>query len=165
MVRKIIILVAAVAVLLSMTVSASAATIYDGNISSTYTTIFKDIAQKEVQFNESYVYYRSGQYEYSLVVGKLDFSNGKFTSSEEVRIYKITTDQNTYNSSYEYTVSTENSFSLAVDKQLIYSNLGNFPDLIERTNYYEMATLILLFVGVLLYLLRSIFSFNTRIYR
>lgn len=165
MVRKIIYAVVALAVLLAVPMSASAATIYDGNISSTYTSIFKDIVQKEMRFNESYVYFRSDQYEYSLVVGNLTYEDNKFSSDGEVRVYKIDTQSSSYNSAYEYTVSTEPAFSLTVDKQLIYSNLGDFPDLIERTNYYEMATLILLIVCILLYLLRSLFSFNLRLQR
>lgn len=162
MVRKILTCVLLLAVISAVPISASAATIYEGNISSSYTTIFKDVANKEVSFNEDYVFFRSGQYEYSLVIGDLTFENGNFSSNGDVRIYLIDTESNSYNSSYVYSVSTESSFNLTVSNQLIYSNLGHYPDLIERSSYYEVATLILLLSAVCLYLLRSIFGFCLR---
>lgn len=165
MVWKKLILCIALAVFLAVPITASAADIYDGNISSTYTTIFKDIADKEVGFNEDYVYFRSDQYEYTLAVGKFSIENGVISADGDTRLYIINTESNSYNSAYEYSVSTDSSFNLTVSNQLIYSNLGHYPDLIERSNYYDIATLILLLTAICLYLLRSIFGFSLRLHR
>ena len=162
MVRKII-LCLCLSVILAVPITASANEIYEGNISSSYTTIFKDIAEKEVGFNEDYIFYRSGQYEFSLVVGDIAINDGVIASNGEVRIYAISTNSN-YNSIYEYSVSSSSSFSMSISNELIYSNLGNYPDLIERSNYYEIATFILLLTCLCCYLFRNIFrsSFGSR---
>ena len=64
--------------------------IYDsGNISNTYTEIFKDIIEG-LPSNDDYVYFRSGQYTYTLLVGDFEYNNKKFTG-EEYTDYTITT--------------------------------------------------------------------------
>lgn len=65
MVRKVI-CVAAVCVLLvsGATATANAATAYDGSISSTMIDIVNKIP---LNFSDEYVFFRSGQYEYTLV--------------------------------------------------------------------------------------------------
>lgn len=161
MVRKIIIFLLALS-LISVPIQASAAEIYDGNISSTYTSIFEDVANKKVGLLDDYVFFRSGQYTYDLVVGDIEFSSGKFVSNETVQIYSISTESSGYNSSYVYSTTSQDGFSLSPTNQLIYSNLGDYPDLIERSNYYEVFIALLLLVALCLYLLRSIFSFCTR---
>ena len=148
---------------MAVPLTASAAEIYDGNISSSYTTIFKDIANKGVSVNEDYVFFRSGQYDYTLAVGDFTFENGVFSADGSTRLYIINNNSSSYNSAYEYTVSSNSAFSLTVSNQLIYSNHVNYPDLIESSNYYEIATLVLLIAFVCMYLRRSIFGFCFRL--
>lgn len=157
-VSRIIVFLVIAAVMLPM--AASAATIYDGNISTTYITIFRDIASKLSPFDD-YVFFRSDQYEYMMVVGDFDYSSGLMSADGRVTIYAISTN-NTYNSSYVYSVSTQDGFSISPGESLIYSNLGDYPDLILRSDYYELSAVLLLLVGLCCYLLRSVFGFCSR---
>lgn len=148
------------ALALPMAARANAATVYDGNISTTYITIFRDIATN-LGIGDDYVFFRSGQYEYQMYSGKLKYSNGSFTGSN-LTIYTIDTNTGSYgNNSYNYTITT-GSLTLSPGNALIYSNLGQYPDLIERSVSFEFATLLLLFIGLCCYLLRSIFNFSLR---
>lgn len=131
----------------------------DGNISSTYTSIFEDVLNR-VTIIDDYVYFRSGQYEYTLIVGDLDLNNNVFTSSK-VKRYTIITSTQSYNQSiYRYSVIEDTNFRLNASDYLVYSNLGNYPTLIERGVIYEYATLVLLCIVGLCLLIRPIFKFT-----
>lgn len=167
MVRKsvILVMVALLAVTMAMPLTAAAASYsaYDGNISTTYVTFFRDISSK-IPINSDYVFFRSSQYDYTMIVGDLDFSGDTFTSSVEVQVYEISTNSgSSYNSTYSYSVSSENNFSLSAGSSLLYSNLGNYPDLIERNDYYAFSAVLLLLIGICLYLCRSVFGFCLRL--
>lgn len=164
MVRKSMRLAAVVcvlAVLLALPTTASAAsyTAYDGNISTTYITIFRDLVGKIAPF-EDYVFFRAGQYEYMLVAGELEYSAGSF-SAPACTVYRIVT-ESAYSSTYSFFQTEETDFALDPGNGLVYSNLGAYPDLIDRTAFYSFASLVLLLVCVFLYLIRSIFSFTLR---
>ena len=161
--RKIIRILAVACVLCclaALPLAASAATVYEGNISTTYITIFRDIASK-LPLTSDYVFFRSGQYDYTLVAGDLTY-NGSVFSGEDLTQYLLVTNSS-YNSNYEYGVISLDSFSLAPGGALVYSNLGSFPDLYDRSDY----TLVGIFFAVALcfccYLIRSIFDFTLRI--
>lgn len=145
--------------LAALPLAASAATVYEGNISTTYITIFRDIASK-LPLTSDYVFFRSGQYEYTMVAGDLAY-NGSVFSGEDLTQYLLVTNSS-YNSNYEYGVISLDSFSLAPGGALVYSNLGSFPDLYDRSDY----TLVGIFFAIALcfccYLIRSIFDFNLR---
>lgn len=163
MVRCKVILLAfcfSLALVMAMPSRASAAEPYEGNISTTYITIFRDIATN-LGLDDDYVFYRSGQYEYQMVVGQLDYTGSLISADGSVKIYRITTNSG-YSSDYVYTITTANSFSLTPGNALIYTNLGEYPDLIERSVDFEFATLALLFIGLCCYLLRSILGFCLR---
>lgn len=123
------------------TVSASF-TVYDGNLSNTYVEIAKDILPN-AKITEDYVFFRSGQYEYILATGKLNYNNNLITSIGNTDIYKINTLSN-YNSTYTYTFETVNDFTLSLNERLIYSNLENFPKLENRGDYFEIISTITL---------------------
>ena len=151
-----------VALLLAMAMPTAAmaadATPYDGSISTTYITIFRDLATK-VSIFDDYVFFRSGQNEYVMYVGDISYENGKF-AGKGLTVYTITNETN-YNSVYNYSISTRD-LDLSAGSALIYSNLGQYPDLIERNDYYAFATLTLLFIALCCYLLRSVFGFSLR---
>lgn len=148
------------AVIVAQPLTASAVSPYEGNISTTYITIFRDIATK-IPLNADYVFFRSGQYDYTMVVGDFDDTGNAITSGSEVTIYTISTNSG-YNSIYDYSVSIQTGYTITPGSALIYSNLGNYPDLIERNDNYALATLLLLLVGICCYLCRSIFGFCLR---
>lgn len=130
--RKISMLVCVLALIFALGVTAQAAThsVYDGSISSTYTTYFKDILSG-VSFNDNYVAFRSGQYEYTMVVGDLSFNGSTFTLEGQGKEYVFSSGEG-YNSYYQYYVSNISNFSLNVNNSIIYSDLGDYPQLMER---------------------------------
>ena len=130
-----------------------------GNISSTYTTIMEDILQS-TKISDDYVYFRSGQYTYTLITGDLELNGTTFTGSEVDR-YTIST--GSYNQTYTYSHSNDTNFRLNAQNYMVYSNLGFYPTLIERGAMYEYATIILLCIGGLCVLIRPIFEFTYRL--
>lgn len=164
--KRLIIIVAVLAILSSMTINASAADVYtEGNISTTYVTYFQDILGK-VSPLKDYVFFRSGQYEYTMVVGDLELSSGVFISSQPCEVYTIySTTSSGYNQTYSFGSTIENTYSLRVADSLVYSNLGDYPDLIERGDYLETAVLLLILVALCMSLVARIFNFCLRIRR
>lgn len=163
MVRKVIPLIIALAVLLAVPISASAEVfdVDEGNISTQILTYFEDIINKEVGLDENYVLFRSAQYEYILLIDKdLELSGSEFLTTADVKLYRITTSGNSYTMYYE--LIGEECIVNNSSQKILYSNLGHYPDLIERSNYYEIATLILLLSAFCIYLFRSIFGFCLR---
>ena len=59
-------------------IQASAASPYDGNISTTYLTIFRDVVA-DLSPADDYVFYRSDEYEYTLVAGDLEYNGSSFS--------------------------------------------------------------------------------------
>lgn len=163
MVRKMMqkgVVLCALALLLAAPVRASAYTIYDGNISSTYTTFFRDMLNHR-GINDDYLCFRSGQYEYVLLIGDLEYSDGTFTG-EKAAEYKITTNNGYNNNSYNYEVTTVRSINLVPGTALLYSNLGNYPELVDPDYYFTFAQLLLIWIVVIMWLIRSIFQFCLR---
>lgn len=165
MVRKITAcLVVLLALICGLTTSAQAAThqVYDnGSLSTTYITYFKDILSG-ASINENYVAFRSGQYSYSMIVGDLEFNNNSFTSSGSCKEYIFSTSGN-YNSQYTYEVKELNNFSLDVSNQIIYSDIGEYPQLIERGAKIEFITAVLLCVlGLSAFIIRVFNGYKRR---
>ena len=158
-VTRILAVACALCCLAALPLAASAATVYEGTISTTYITIFRDIASK-LPFTSDYVFFRSGQYEYILVAGDLEYSGSMFSGSDLTQ-YILTTNGN-YNNNYEFGTVSLNTFNLAPGSALVYSNLGSFPDLYDRSDY----TLVGIFFAIALcfccYLIRPIFDFVMR---
>lgn len=148
--------------LLAYTTDTFAYSIYsEGNISSTYTTIFEDIVQG-LSSSDDYVFWRSGQYEYTMITGNLELYGSTFSSPDLVTEYSITTGTG-YNSYYTYTVTEDiSAFTLNSENYLVYSNLGNYPILIERGALYEYSTLATLIIIGCCLLLRPMFDFVLR---
>lgn len=162
MVRKVKVLIALIAVLCTLLCAqaqASTHAIYDsGTLSTTYVTYFRDIVSG-IGFNENYVAFRSDQYTYILVVGVLEYNNGIITlvgeSAKEYKYYAETTSG--YNSQYRYSVGTLNDFSVDTSNYIIYSDVGDYPQLIERGAKIESITAIILCIFIVMYIVRNIF--------
>lgn len=135
----------------------------DGNIGTTQLQYFRDIVSN-LGINESYVASRTGRYEYRLFAGNIKYSNGKFIGSEPgsvITVYTINTDSNSYGT-YTYSITTDNNFIFNASNYLVYSNLGDYPNLEERSVIYEFSSLFILAVFALCALLRPLFSFVYR---
>lgn len=152
MVRKIasfVCMLGLIATILCGTVQAATHEVYEnGNLGTTYITYFKDILSG-ADFKDNYVAFRSGQYEYTLIVGELDFSGGVFSLVESGKEYRFYTTSSNYNSQYYYDVNDIGEFSLLANNSILYSDVGDYPELIERGVKYEMFTALLLCVALL----------------
>ena len=152
--------VCALAALLALPAAASAYTVYqDGNISSTYTTIFRDLMPKR-KIQEDYLFFRSGAYEYVMLVGELEYENGVFFG-DAVTEYRIVTNSG-YNNNYEYSVREVANAALAPGTSLVYSNLGQYPELQEQRDYLLFAQIFMMFVYLCLILLAPVMRFPLR---
>lgn len=159
MVRQVKTIVCLVAILLlvgGFATRAQAATydIYDGNPSNTYIQYFKDLLPS-IELSKNYVAFRSGQYEYTMVVGDIVYNNGLFTSDGDCQVYTITQNSN-YNGYYTYNNSIISSFVLDGEDKILYSDLGVYPQLEERGQKYEILTTILFVAVIVGYVFKSI---------
>lgn len=146
MVRKIIVMFSAFALIFAFGVTAHGATynVYDeGTLNTTYTTYFRDIVAG-VGLKDEYVAFRSGQYEYTLIIGQLEYENGVISSQERCTTYTFRADGTQYNNQYKYYVDWVDTVSLDTENHILYSSVGDFPQLIERGANYEVYTAVLL---------------------
>ena len=162
MVRQVIALLAILCLLCASGTVAQAAsyTAYDGNPSNTYITYYRDILAG-VPVTDNYVVFRSNQYEYIMVTGDIVYSNGLFTSDTECMTYTISTSGN-YNTSYSFNIGTISSLVLDAGDEIVYSDLGTYPQLEERGAKYEILTTILIVAICVGYVCKSVFHYRPR---
>lgn len=161
LILRVVALACALAALLPMAATASAAgyTVYEGNISGTYSGIAKDL-MGSVGLDDSYLFFRSGQYEYILLVGDLSYSNGRFTADSAVE-YKILTGSN-YGQDYSYYVTDVTDVSLSPGFNMVYSDLGDYPELRSWSDMLDLLQVFLLALYGVMFLIHCIFSFVLR---
>lgn len=161
MVRRSLILCMCVCLLMSAAMQAHAEVVYsDGMLNSSYVPYFRDLVSK-LPMNEDYVLFRSGAYEYKLVSGELEYDGGFFYGSDVKSFIISFPNENSLDAIF---ISEDiETWDLITSGRLVYSNLGDYPELIERGSHYEAATLILLIVGFIAYFMRSIFRFTLRL--
>ena len=155
-IKKIVLLCVIAVSAICTTAHAATHSVYEeGNLSSTYVTYFRDTISG-MSFKDNYVAFRSGQYTYTMVVGDLDFNNGTFTLNENGKEYVYSTSSG-YNSRYTYEVNEISNFSLSVGDNIIYSDLGDYPQLEERGAKYEILSSVLLCVMCISVVINRIF--------
>lgn len=161
--RLVIIISFFVIIATAMPQKAFAYSVYtEGNMNTTYITYFKDIVAG-INPNDKYIAYRSGQYSYTLAVGDLTISDNNISSSDTITLYVYESSSSGYSSIYTYNVSEVSDFSLSVEDTIVYSNLGGFPLLEERSVAYEYTTLYIICIIGLCLFLHNIFSFTYRL--
>ena len=136
----------------------------DGSIGTTQLQYFRDIISN-LGINDSYVAARTGRYEYKLFAGDIKYSNGQFMGSQQgsvINVYTLNIN-NDYSGTHTYSISTDNNFSFNASNYLVYSNLGDYPQLEERSVIYVFSSLFIISVIALCALLRPLFSFVYRI--
>lgn len=143
------------------TVTANAQSVYEGTISSTYTEIAEKI---NISVSDDYVFFRSGQYTYTLVCGDFEYSAGNFNLSGSGKMYTITQVNGTgYSASYySYAVSDVDSYTIETGGKLVYSNLAGYPTLNNGSDVYMLCCLVLLSVLCLCFFIRPLFKFTMR---
>lgn len=163
MVRKVIGTMMGVLLLLcGAAATASATSVYEGTISSTYTTIAEQI---NISPGDDYVFFRSDQYVYILVSGEFDFTDGVFTLSDSGgKVYTITqvTGSGYSSSYYSYSVSDVTTYTVETNGILVYSNLGGYPSLNNNSDVYSFITMFVVIVVALCALIRPLFNFVMR---
>lgn len=155
MVRKMRLLLIAVALVLCVAAPATAASpeIYDGNISTSILDYFSDILSK-VNPLKNYVLIRNSQYNYNLYVGEIAWNGNQFTA-DTADVYSIQTNTG-YNGSYTFHVSSVSDLRIIPDDHLLYSDLGPYPALVDSSVYWSCFLSITLWVIILSKLIRSI---------
>lgn len=104
--------------------------------------------------NDDYVAFRTDQGEYVLVIAEnMECSGGTFTA-QACSIYR------TYGLSWYSSQDTD--FVLVAGDHLVYSNLGDYPDLQTPGDFFGMCSMCLLLVMIFMDLCRQIFGFNLR---
>lgn len=149
MVRKVRIMLAIVALVCAIGTTAHAAsyTPYDGNPSNTYIQYFKDIVAG-ISLKDNYVAFRAGQNEYIMCVGDLEHDGERIVLQGTGVLYRIATDGN-YNANYTYEVQDTTDFSLNINNRIIYTDVGGYPQLMDRGAIYETYAVILIAIALL----------------
>ena len=115
---------------------------YQGTISTTYLTFFKDIVAG-ISIFDDYVFYRSSDNTYTMITGDIELTGTTFELIGDGQEYEITQNSGSgYSSSYySLSVSSISDLSVRAGNYLVYSNLGHYPRLEERSVVYEFALL------------------------
>ncbi len=161
MVRKVICISAVVLLLFCVaTATASAEDVYEGTISSTYYSIVEEIPISPLS---DYVFFRSGQSSYVLLVGDIEYSSNKFTLVSDGKVFTINQVSGSgYSSShYQYSVSDVSSYTVNTNGILVYSNLGGYPDLHKEQTFDFITMFLLLIIGLCAFI-RPVFAFSMR---
>ena len=132
-------------------------TVYDsGAISSTYLTYYRDILSG-VSFNDNYVAFRDGQNSYIMVVGELECNNDVISLKDSGTAYIFRQEGTNYNNQYRYYVEDIKSFSVDTNNYIVYSDVGDYPQLMERGAKYEVLTTVIICITCLCVVISRIF--------
>lgn len=165
MVRSLRACVLACIMVIAIAIPLQASTPYQGTISDSYKFIFEDVVS-DLSIFDNYVFWRSGQYQYSLLSGDLLVENGVFTVSggdlyvvDLVQYNSGGWDTGSYNV-YTHTSGIDYTFdSLGY---LVYSDLDGYPKLEGREVNYAFIVAFVLCVFGFASLVWSLFSFCIR---
>lgn len=136
---------------------------YQGTISTTYLTFFKDIVAG-ISIFDDYVFYRSSDNTYTMITGDIELTGTTFELIGDGQEYEITQNSGSgYSSSYySLSVSSISDLSVRAGNYLVYSNLGHYPRLEERSVVYEFALLMAFITFCVCALVRPLSCFVLR---
>lgn len=124
------------------------------NLGTTYQSIFAGVAYK-VPFGQHYVYWRDGQYSYKFAYGDITLEGTDFIGNGDVTICSYDASTSGYNSDYRWTTGYDGNFSLSSSDSLVYSDLGDYPDIFNRRGLFNETALT---YGFACFLLWKLFS-------
>lgn len=104
----------------------------DENLGTTNVALFEGIIEK-IPYGQHYVYWRDSQYSYRLAYGNITFDGSSFTGEGDVIVCTYESTGTNYNSNYNYYVSIDRNFTLDPGQELVYSDLGSYPALGQRS--------------------------------
>lgn len=121
-------------------------------------SLFAGVVSK-LPYGDHYVYWRSGQYTYMLAHGRgLVYEGGRFSAPEVqfVQYYTYTGGS----TQATYSQSTDSNFTLSPGNYLVYSDLGDYPELEtgRREREYVQTACIGIAVMLLLSVLRTFWA-------
>ena len=134
-------------------------TVYDSGLPSSSYLDWATGLVKNVPFNQDYVFFRSGQYQYIFATG--DYSNG-FTAPSTVYVLQLS---NNYNGSYSFYSVFDNGFSLTPGQGVVYSSVDEYPSLLGADYSRTILFAFILFCWSLLALYLAKFAFESLHYR
>lgn len=112
-------------------------------VGTSYNVYFAGLAGK-LPAGTHYAYYRSGQYEYTFVYSEdLQVDGDTFTADSAV--VAVLDTESGYQSPPTWSTYETTDIRFSANGNLIYSDLGDYPDLIERreVQYAELTVVIL----------------------
>lgn len=124
------------------------------NLGTTYQSIFAGVAYK-VPFGQHYVYWRDSQYSYKFAYGDITLEGTDFIGNGDVTICSYDASTTGYNSDYRWTTGADANFSLSASDSLVYSDLGDYPDIFNRRGLFNETALTYGFACFLLWKLLS----------
>lgn len=130
-------------------------TVYDSGLPSSQYLDWASGLVKNVPFNQDYVFFRSGQYQYIFATG--DYSSG-FSAPSTVYVLHLAEN---YNGSYEFYSMSDSAFSLHVGQGLIYSSVTDYPSLLGADYSRSILFAFILFCWSLLALWLAKFAFES----
>ena len=130
--------------------------VYSSVTGGTYTDVAAHMVVKS-GWNDDYLFYRSGQYSYTLVMGDLELSNTRFTGEGCKCVDFVYT-----NTSAGYTMSFRTSdIDVDAGANIVYSNLGDYPVLSVEEMQFKLLAYISA-VALCMALISSVFMFTLR---
>lgn len=133
-------------------------TSYDNVIPNDIVDVFRDIVADQSILSD-YVACCTKEGEYSLFIGNIGYKNSKFSSEEKIKLISLKSDEN---NKLVYSSQTVSGLSLFTEGKVIYSNLGDFPNLIRRGEVYEILQTILIVIIGCCILISRIFGASKR---
>lgn len=157
MVRKVKNFALVLVLIVAMCNTAQAQTIepYDGNMSSTVVSYFRDIVSN-MPLGSHYIALRYSDTEYHLYIGSITEESGTYTIETGAKRYTITSSNY---GAYDYVVTdTAEEIIIHQGVRLLYSDLGNNPQLLGIGEKYEILQTITLCAIVLFALFARVFG-------
>ena len=165
MVRSLRACVLACIMVIAIAIPLQASTPYQGTISDSYKYIFEDVVS-DLSIFDNYVFWRSGEYQYSLLSGDLTLENGVFsvTGGDLYVVDIVLFDSGSWNngSYHVYTHTSGIDYTFDSLGYLVYSDLDGYPKLEGRGVNYAFICAFILCVFGFASLVWSIFSFCIR---
>lgn len=132
-------------------------TVYASVTSNTYSDMAARMLWK-MGWGDDYVFWRSGQYSYTLAYGDFDLASGRFDCAS-AHVVTFTLDSG-YSGTYTMTEG-DGVVSLVPSSYIVYSNLGQYP-LLDSGHVFERLVVFMSCVAVIMELVRTVFSFTLR---
>ena len=122
--------------------------VYNGDIPGSVVECLNNV---RIPVDKDYVLFRASEEEFKLIVGDISVDGTAYISDAACHVYTLHSDNTYYH-------TTEDNVYIQVNDKLVYSNIGQVPEMYERSDLFEATTLFVLIVGSVLMLILRIFK-------